>query len=689
MSSAYRVTGTVGSREFSLETGVLAQLAHGAVVARQGDTLVLAAAVASRAHGADQEFIPLTVEYREKLAAAGRIPGGYLRREARATEPETLAARFIDRSIRPLFPEGFRSDTQVSITVMSYDPDVDPGVLGINAASAALCCSDIPWRGPIAAVRVVRTDAGLIVAPTASQRDTALGDLVVAFTRDGLVMAEGRMRPVPEAQVVETLVWARRQVGPLLDAQDQLRASLGVQPRVFPQESVPEDVMAAVEEQALPLLQRVFGAPSKHDRQMVERAARERVFAALAGRASPAVLDRAVSDVLRRQIRQAALRGERVDGRRLDEVRPISAVTGWLPRTHGSAVFTRGETQAVVTCTLGTGREELELETLDGPVRRAFMVHYNFPPYSVGEVRPSRGPGRRELGHGNLARAALEQVLPAPAAFPYTIRVESEITQSNGSSSMATVCGGSLALMDAGVPIEAAVAGVAMGLVVEGAASAVLTDIMGDEDHVGDMDFKVAGTRKGVTALQLDNKIGAVPDTLLAEALTRACEARMRVLDAMDAVCARPKERVGDGVPRVEIVKIRPNRIRELIGPSGKTIQEIQSTTGTRIEVERDGTVRVYADRDSARSRALERIQEHAGLAEVGSVYHGVATTVTDQGAYVRLFGSVDGFLPADADRPVAQGASLVVRVMGVDRRGRIELSSEAGTCDVATTPRA
>ncbi|MCU0613377.1 MAG: polyribonucleotide nucleotidyltransferase, partial [Candidatus Eisenbacteria bacterium] len=618
MRDAHSVRATTGGRELIFETGAIACLAHGSVVARQGDAVVLAAVVASHDPPGERDFFPLTVEYREKLASAGRIPGGYLRRESRATEAETLAARFVDRSIRPLFPEGFLNETQATITVLSYDPDVDPGVLAINAASAALRCSGIPWDGPVAAVRVAQAGETLTAAPTAAERADASLDLLVSFTCAGLVMAEGRMDQHGEERIVEVIGFARGHVTPILQAQDELRSLAGVPARDFVPEPIPCEVVAAVEGQLFPLLGALIGASSKQERRKVVESATRRVRAALASLAPESMLDRAMSLALRRHLRDAVLRGMRLDGRRLDEVRPISAVTGWLPRAHGSAVFTRGETQAVVTCTLGTGREELEMETLDGPVRRPFMLHYNFPPYSVGEIKPSRGPGRRELGHGNLARAALEPVLPPAAEFPYTIRVESDITQSNGSSSMATVCGGSLALMDAGVPISAPVAGVAMGLVLEGPSHTVLTDIMGDEDHAGDMDFKVAGTRKGVTAIQLDNKLGAVPENLLAGALAQAQAARLDILDAMDRARSEPRTGPRDGVPRVEMVRIRPNRIRELIGPSGKTIQDIQTGTGARVEVDRDGTVRVYADSQPKIARAVGRIRELTGFAEVG-----------------------------------------------------------------------
>ncbi|MBN1424607.1 polyribonucleotide nucleotidyltransferase [Candidatus Fermentibacteria bacterium] len=675
MHKAHRVKAAVGGTTLALETGCIAQLADGAVVARQGDSMVVAAVVASQDVSEDHGFFPLTVEYREKMASAGRIPGGYLRRESRSTEGETLISRLIDRSIRPLFPAGFRGDTQVSITLMSHEPDIDPGVLGINAAGAALLCSDLPWDGPVAAVRMVRIGERLVAAPTAAEQAKASLNLVASFTRQGLVMAEGRIDQEPEERLLEALDCAWEAADPLLAALEQLGEVAAVETRSYRLGSAHEDLVRAMEEHLIPHFAAITGVSSKRQRQSLQQSAQAQALVALEGLASPEVLAQAAQTAMRRQLRAEALRGRRLDGRRLNEIRTISAETGWLPRAHGSAVFTRGETQAVVTCTLGTSREGQEIETLDGSVRRRFLVHYNFPPYSVGEVRPSRGPGRRELGHGSLVRAALEPAVPEASAFPFTIRVESEITQSNGSSSMASVCGGSLALMDAGVPIAAGVAGVAMGLVMEGESHAVLTDITGDEDHAGDMDFKVAGTRTGITAVQLDNKLGAVPTAILAGALRQARQARLQILDAMGAVCDRPRTRLGGHVPRVEVIRIRPNRIRELIGPSGKTIQELQAATGTRIEAGRDGTVRVWAEGEADLAQALSRIRDLTGLAEVDRVYQGTVATVTEYGCYVRLFGSVEGFLPAGYENASpSAGARVTVRVVGVDRRGRIEL---------------
>lgn len=671
MPEGRRVGGIIAGREIELETGCVARSAHGAVVARQGGTVVLAAVVTGGE--VDAGFVPLTVDYRERSAAAGRIPGGSLRRDARSTEAETLAARLVDRSIRPLFPERFRRQTQMSITVMSYEPGDDPVVLAVTAASAALCCSEIPWAGPVAAVRVAGTDRDVAAFPSVSQRAASSMELIAAFARDGIIMAEGRMQELSEQKVLDVIGWAHAQVGPLLEAQESLRTIAGGAESPAGAES--EVDTGPLEDLLLPWIRDMVRAASVRDREAARNEAVARATEALGGRAGPAAAAHVVSEIARCLVRRAAMAGERMDGRGLGDVRPISARTGWLPRVHGSALFTRGDTQASVTCTLGTGRDELHLESLEGTIRRSFLVHYNFPQYAVGELGQWKGPARRELGHGNLARMALEAVVPSTDTFPFTVRVESEITQSDGSSSMATVCGGSLALMDAGVPVSAAVAGVAMGMVREDGRHVVLTDITAQEDHAGDVDLKVAGTRTGLTALQMDTKTGGVPERLLAQALAQARPARLRILDAMDSVRDRPRIDPPDGVPRVHSLRIPAARVKELGGPSGKALQEIQTRTGTRIEIGRDGLVRVYGDRAESLAGAVARIRHEAGVLAVNDTYEGRIIRRTAEGARVGLPGAQEGFIPAEACGTGKEGDTVSVTVVGVDRWGRIELA--------------
>lgn len=685
----------VGRWEISIETGRVARQAHGAVLIRQGDTVLLVAVVAASEPRPGGDFFPLTVEFRERFSAAGRFPGGYRKREGRISDHEVLSSRLIDRTIRPLFPEGFLNETQVQITVLSYEPGTDPEVLAITGAAAALHISDIPFHGPVAAVRVARTEEGKWIAfPDQEERAASPLELVVSVGPSGLVMIEGEAREIPEADFLEALRFGAEAVRPLHELLDRARAGAGKEKRVVP-EPQPDSELAVyvrrIAEEPMSLALRVAG---KQERSLALRSVRESVTEAIVGLREdpdPALMQRDVvellhtleAEILRRNILDL---GIRADGRASNQVRPIRCEVGVLPRVHGSALFTRGETQAFVVTTLGTGRDEQEVEGLAGTERDRFHLFYNFPPYSVGEIRPLRGPGRREIGHGNLARRSLEPVLPGPEAFPYTIKIESEITESNGSSSMASVCGGCLALMDAGVPITRPVAGIAMGLIQAGDKAVVLSDIIGAEDHLGDMDFKVAGTEQGVTAVQLDNKVGSLPFDLLEKALAQAREGRLHILGEMAKALAEPRSDLAPQAPRIAVLKIRPHRIRDLIGPGGRNIQDLQADTGTRVDVTDDGTVRIYASELAALGHAKKRVFDLTGEPEVGRLYRGTVTGVKEFGCFVRLFQGIEGLVHVselgdghvrDVAQVCAEGDTMVVKVLGVDN-GKISLSRRA-----------
>ena len=685
--SVERVQVNLPGGELVLETGGIARQADGAVVLRYRDNVLLATAVAAGEPRPGQGFFPLSVEYRERLAASGRIPGSWLRREGRITDREVLASRLADRSVRPLFPGEFLCETQLMVTVLSADEEVEPESLAITAGAAALAISDIPWNGPVAGVRIARVHGEWIVFPGRREREVADLDLVVSSGPAGLVMVEGQGREAPESQVISALERADRVARQIADAIADLAGRVGRPKRALPPAARDEDLASRIDGELGAAVREAVTIPGKRERRRRIAGILDEWIAAagdvLAGREDEA--REAYHALVARTIRQRIAReGKRIDGRGLADVRPISCAVSWLPRPHGSAIFTRGETQALVSCTLGTGRDEQQVETLEGMRSERFLLHYNFPPYSVGEVRPLRGPGRREIGHGNLAHRALEAVLPAPDDFPYTIRVVSDIAESNGSSSMATVCGASLALMDAGVPLRAPVAGIAMGLVREEGEFHVLTDILGDEDHLGDMDFKVAGTREGVTAIQMDNKLGSIPREVLVRALDQAREARLHVLDEMAKVLPAPRETLSPRAPRITSLRIRRERIRELIGPGGRNVQEIRAATGVEIDIGHDGLVRIYARDQAGAAEALRRIRHLTLEPEVGEVYRGEVIVVRDHFAIVRLGASVEGVLHvSEVDRRriprvgdvLSVGDSIDVRVLGVDERGRIRLS--------------
>lgn len=680
----------LGARTLTLQTGKIAKQAHGAVLVKDGKTVILSTVVYDAAQSGGAGFFPLTVDFRSYYAAAGRIPGSFQRREGRGGDPEILASRLCDRSLRPLFPEGFQAETQVQSTVLSFDPASDAPVLSIIAAAAALHLSEIPWRGPLAAARIARAGKELVLFPTPDQRAASDLDLVLSLSREGVVMMEGGARQVPEGDVMAAIAFAQARLEPLLDRIEAMRKERG-KPKaavILPQPPAFEAEWVASAE---PALKAALAVPEKSARRAALAAARTAALQSLAA-ASPdaegmALAGAALDAAQERLVRQRVIReGKRLDGRAPADIRPISCEVDWLPATHGSALFTRGETQAMVSLTLGTVQDRQLVETVEGVRFDRFLLHYNFPGYSVGEVRPNRGPGRREIGHGALARRALAAVMPPESEFPYTVRVVSEISESNGSSSMATVCGGCLALMDGGVPLAAPVAGIAMGLIKEGDAYAVLSDILGDEDHLGDMDFKVAGTAQGVTAIQMDNKVGSLPPAVMTEAFEQARRGRLHILAEMAKALPAPRAELKVHAPMVAQLSIAPNRIRDLIGPGGKVIQEIQRSTGAKVDVDDSGQVTVYAPNRAARDAAREAVLEKAGSLEIGQVYDGVVTGVKDFGAFVRIRGQ-EGLVHRSEWEPgrvenmsekAKEGDAVRVKVLGADRAGKISLSRKA-----------
>ncbi len=682
-----KVEADFHGRRLSIETGKVARQAGGAALMRFGETVVLVTATAMRSTREGIDFFPLTCDYVEKTFAAGKIPGGFFKREGRPAEKEVLTSRLIDRPVRPLFPKGFRCETQVIATVLSHDRENDPDMIAIVGASTALTLSDIPWNGPIAAVRVGRIGGKLVINPTTSQLADSDLNLIVAAGRDAIVMVEGGASVLPETLLLEALFTAHDAVQPLLDMQEELRKAVGKPKREVVAPARDAALEAAVSEFALPKLREALAKSGKTERYAALDQMHDEATAAL-GNGDP-MRAKAVGelvDKLKKQVvREAIVRdGRRLDGRGLADVRAITCDIDVLPRTHGSAIFTRGETQALVVTTLGTSSDEQKIDALIGEHYKKFMLHYNFPPFSIGEVKFLRNPGRREIGHGALAERALLPVLPDEDGFPYTIRIVSEILESNGSSSMATVCGGSLSLMQAGVPIKAAVAGVAMGLIKEGDEVRVLSDILGDEDHLGDMDFKVAGTREGVTAVQMDIKIGGVTRAVMQQALEQARAARVHILGIMDEAIVAPRGELSMHAPRIVTLRIKTDRIRDLIGPGGKIIRGIVEETGAKIDVEDDGTVLVASADGEAMQKAIDRIRALTAEAEVGKIYRGTVRRVVDFGAFVEIMPGTDGLVHISqlANERVRQVTDVVregdvidVKVIEVDKSGKIRLS--------------
>ena len=683
------VETTVGGRTLSIESGRVAKQASGSVLVKCGDSIVLVTAVATNDKREGIDFMPLTVDYQEMLYAAGRIPGNFFRREmGRPSEKETLTSRLIDRPIRPLFPKGWSYETQIIATVLSADQDNEPDVLAMVGASAALTVSDIPFDGPIAGVRVARVAGELVINPTPVQISESDLDLVVAGSKDAIVMVEGGAQLASEDDLIEAIFFAHEAIKPIIDAQEELRRLLGKPKRTFEAVEIDENLVRRVEELVGDGLAEVMTVAPKMERYGKRRVLKldvlENLGEEFAGqeREAEAVFEKLEKKVVRKMMLDDK---RRIDGRGFTEIRPVTCETGVLPRTHGSALFTRGETQSLAIVTLGTSGDEQRIESLAGETFRPFMVHYNFPPYSVGEAKMLRGPGRREIGHGNLASRGLSKVIPSNEKFPYTIRIVSEILESNGSSSMATVCGGSLALMDAGVPISSAVAGIAMGLVKEDDRYVVLSDIIGDEDHMGDMDFKVVGTADGVTALQMDIKIGGITREIMHQALQQAREGRLFILGRMDTAIGTPREGLSDFAPRIFIMKIKPEKIRDVIGPGGKVIKQITADSGVlRLDIDDDGTIKIASPDLEATNKAIAMIKDIVQEPEIGHIYEGTVRKIMDFGAFVEIFPGQDGLVhisQLDRERVrdvrdvLNEGDKVLVKVLDIDAQGKIRLS--------------
>jgi polyribonucleotide nucleotidyltransferase len=639
----------IGGKTFSIETGRYAKQANGAVMVRYGDSMVLVTAVASSQAIEGQDFFPLQVEYREKTSAAGKFPGGFIKREGRPTEKEILSARLIDRPIRPLFPDDFMNETQVIAFVLSYDGENDADVLGAIGASAALTISDIPFNGPMAEVRVGRIDGKLIVNPSQPEIDQSDLELVVAGTADSIMMVEGEAKEVSEEDLLSALKFAQEEIAKLVQIQMDLKKEVGKQKWVVEKATADEELEKEVLELGAEKLKEiVYAVLIKEERAAKNNELNEEVLSALAEKypEQEKVISGILHDLEKALMRERILNeGIRLDGRNTTEVRPITIELGLLPRTHGSALFTRGETQSLTTVTLGTKSDEQIIDGLREEYTKKFMLHYNFPPFSVGEVGRMTGVGRREIGHGNLAERSLKMVFPADEIFPYTVRVISDILESNGSSSMATVCAGSLAMMDAGVPIKAAVSGIAMGLVKEGDNFAVLSDILGNEDHLGDMDFKVAGTSNGITAFQMDIKIQGVSFEIMDKALQQAKDGRLHILEKMNEAINQPRENLSEFAPRLISMKIDTEQIGLVIGPSGKTIQGMQRLFGVEINIQEDGTVSIASPNKENAQKCKEYIKKMTATPEVGEIYEGVVTKLMDFGAFVEILPGKEGLL--------------------------------------------
>jgi polyribonucleotide nucleotidyltransferase len=689
MFDIQKVSINWGGRKLTLETGRIARQADGSVLATYGETILLATVVSAKEAKAGIDFFPLTVNYQEKTFAAGRIPGGYFKREGRPSEKETLISRLIDRPIRPLFPNGYRHDTQVVVTVLQHDLENDTDVLSMVAVSAALTLSGVPFMGPVGAAKVAYINNEYVLNPTIAQMEESALDLVVAGTEDAVLMVESEAKELSEEVMLGAVTFGQKGWQPVLEAIIKLAEKAAKEPRDFaaPDHSAVQKAVMKVAEKDL---RKAYKITEKSKRYVAVDAVKAKVMAELCPEGGEAKFDK---EVVKGQFKEAQATivrlnilddGIRIDGRDVKTVRKIVSEVGVLPRTHGSALFTRGETQALVVATLGTGDDEQYVDSLEGMKKERFLLHYNFPPYSVGETGRMGSPGRREIGHGKLAYRAIRPMLPAHHEFPYTLRVVSEITESNGSSSMATVCGTSLALMDAGVPLKAPVAGIAMGLILEGKRFAVLSDILGDEDHLGDMDFKVAGTAGGITSLQMDIKIAGITEEIMKVALDQAKGGRDHILGEMSKALTGARAELGEHAPRIETIKINVDKIREVIGTGGKVIREITEKTGTKINIEDDGTIRVAASDGNAIKAALNWIKGIASDPEIGQIYEGTVVKVMEFGAFVNFFGSKDGLVHisqlstqkvANTKDIVKEGDKVKVKLMGFDDRGKTRLS--------------
>lgn len=677
----------IKGRMLQLETGELAKQADGAALVRYGDTILLATAVAQKKIKEGLDFFPLTIDYQEKTFAAGKIPGGYFKREGRPTEKEVLTSRLIDRPVRPLFPDGFYCETQGIVSVLSYGYENAADILGIICMSAALTISDIPFNGPVAAARVGLLNGDLIINPDLAESEKLGLNIVVAGTDSAVLMVEGEASEVSEATLIDAIDFAHSEIKRIVAAQKELAVLAGKAKRPLAEKAEDEELKKAVYEYVIDRIKEFISIPGKQRRQ--------EALDILLGeslkhfdseeKGTTKEIANIFFDIERDLVRKMILeKGIRADGRRPDEIRHITSKVGFLPRTHGSALFVRGETQALVVTTLGTAEDEQKIETLEGEMHKAFMLHYNFPPFSVGEVKPLRSPGRREIGHGALAEKAIRAVLPSKEAFPYTIRLVSDILESNGSSSMATVCGSTLALMDAGVPIKAPVAGIAMGMIQEGENTVVLTDILGLEDHLGDMDFKVTGTANGITAFQMDLKTGGIGKALMEKALEQAKQGRLHILGKINEALSAPRENIAPHAPRIYTMQIKQEKIRDVIGSGGKIIRGIIDQTGVKIDINDTGLINIASADEASAAKAMEIIRGLVAEAEVGKIYLGKVKKIMDFGAFVEILPGTDGLLHisqisekrvANVSDELKEGEEVLVKVLEIDRAGKIRLS--------------
>lgn len=680
----------LGGRPFSVETGRVARQANGSVLVQYGETVVLVTAVIADKKREGVDFLPMTVNYQEMTYAAGRIPGGFFKREGRPSDRETLISRFIDRPLRPLFPKGFRNEIQIIATVLSADQDNDPAILGMIGASSALSLSDIPFDGPIAGAKVGRIDGEYVLNPTHDESELSDIDLFVAGSENAIIMVEGSAKEVKEREILEAILFGHQSLKPVIDLQKQLREASGMMGKEFdfqkPEEALYEKVRASAQEK----LMETFKITEKTKRrERLEEILQQTLQGLGVEDENTQKIVRIVLEEINRKLVRKLILGQkrRIDGRSLSEIRPISCEVGILPRTHGSALFTRGETQVLAVVTFGTSEDEQKINSLTGETYKSFMLHYNFPPFCVGEVSPLRPPSRREIGHGALAERAILPILPSNENFPYTIRIVSEVLESNGSSSMATVCGATLSLMDAGVPIKAPVAGIAMGLILEEGEAAVLSDILGDEDHFGDMDFKVAGTAQGLTAIQMDIKVRGISKEIMERVLDQAREGRLHILEKMRETIPEPRKDLSRHAPRIVTLKVKQEKIRDIIGPGGKTIRSIVDQTGVKVDVEDSGIVKLASPNYEAIEKAIYMIKMLTQEVEVGGLYTGKVKRILGFGAIVEIFPGTDGLVHIsqlaeshvrEVSDVVKEGDDVLVKVLDIDAQGRIRLSRKA-----------
>ncbi len=700
MTQVQTVSAQVGGQNITIETGKLAKQADGSVVIRAGDSMVLITAVSAKEKREGLDFFPLTVDYQERLSAAGRIPGSFFRREGRLTERETLVSRMIDRSCRPLFPEGYQNDTQIIATVFSADNHQDTDVLALTGASYALAVSDIPFPFQFAGVRVGRINGTLIANPSEEQRAVSDLDLLMAASRDSIFMVEGGSKEIGETEMIDALLFGQKAIDGILTAQEQLAKLVGKAKRKFEKPALTAGAPEKVRELALEKVKAAYLIHDKHERYGKLSEIKKAVVAELcaegaAFKGKEKDVKTALEDLKYEHMRRMITHdGQRIGGRTTRQIRAIATEVGLLARAHGSALFQRGETQGLVTTTLGTSEDEQRMETLKGQHFRKFMLHYNFPPYSVGEVKPLRGAGRREIGHGILAERALKAVMPDEAKFPYTVRIVSDILESNGSSSMATVCAGALSLMDAGVPITAPVAGIAMGLIKEDGKIAILSDILGDEDHLGDMDFKVCGTAKGITSIQMDIKITGVDKQILTDALEQAKEGRLHILAEMTKSLSSSRTDISKYAPKITTIRIPVSRIKDVIGPGGKVIKDIIARTSCSVNIEDDGQVSIASTSSESVDQAIKMIRALTQEAEVGKIYLGTVRRIMEFGAFVEIFPGTDGLVHISdlangrvkkVEDVLKEGDEVMVKVVSVDRSGKIRLSRKEAMTDSET----